>query len=97
MILGLTLLNLADARAQREIIVDFTTAPVSAEDSNLLISLRRCSASLWRTLLVGIGYVLRYPRASCTARACSAVACELIVRRTRKCEDPYVGVPNLVG
>src|SRR5882762_11551077 len=24
--------------------------------------LRRCSASLWRTLLVGIGYVLRYPR-----------------------------------
>jgi hypothetical protein len=38
LILGLTLLNLAAARAQREIIVDFTTAPASAEDSDLLIS-----------------------------------------------------------
>ncbi len=38
LILGLTLLTLAAARAQREIIVDFTTAPVSAEDAHLLIS-----------------------------------------------------------
>ena len=38
LILGLTLLNLAAARGQREIIVDFTAAPASAEDSYLLIS-----------------------------------------------------------
>ena len=38
LILGLALLNLIRARAEREIIIDFTTAPASAEDSGLLIS-----------------------------------------------------------
>ena len=43
LILGLALLHLTAARAQREIIIDFTTpaaitAPASAEDSDLLIS-----------------------------------------------------------
>jgi len=38
LILGLALLNVIQARAEREIIIDFITAPESAEDSELLIS-----------------------------------------------------------
>ena len=38
LIVGLALLNLIRARAEQEIIVDFTTAPASAEDSDLLLS-----------------------------------------------------------
>ncbi len=38
LVLGLALLNLIQARAEQEIILDFTSAPASAEDSGLLVS-----------------------------------------------------------